>query len=136
MGLLVLAKIDYREQRLAASMQKLDSILQYHGTGEAELLARAHREKCIINTDLQFLPQAVREADLGLALVDSSSTPGLYAELLVAKAEALSEIPEYNQAHQLLTQAYHLAEKAADKVWMGGGPDGPRQHPIWPAELR
>lgn len=120
LGLLVLAKIDYREQRLAASMQKLDSILQYHGTGEAELLARAHREKCIINTDLQFLPQAVREADLGLALVDSSTAPGLYAELLVAKAEALSEIPEYNQAHQLLTQAYHLAEKAADKVWMGG----------------
>lgn len=118
-GLLVSAKIDYRDQQLASCMKKLDSLLHYPQVIAPELEARAHRMKCIVNTDLRFLPEAVKEADLGLAATDSVKAPELYAELLVAKAEALAEIPDFKQAHPLLSTAFRLAETAGNERWMG-----------------
>lgn len=118
-GLLISAKIDHREQRMDACMHKLDSVLHYPYEVPAAIRARAFREKCVVNTDLQFYREALKDADSGLAIADSLTEPALYAALLVAKAEAHAELLDFNQAHPLLTQAYQLAEREKDRQWMG-----------------
>lgn len=119
LGLLISAQIDHRESRDAACMQKLDSLLRLPFKEPSEIRARAHRLKCVVNTELQFIQEAVKEAEMALALVDSMAAPALYAEVLLSKAEAFAEIPDYNQAHALSTQAYRIARRGGSDRWMG-----------------